>query len=103
MKKSMQKNILLVVVLSLLGINAVGADEVYKANPEPPTDGLVGANYTAAYAVNQVQFWHDFREDVIEKEMAAALNHIQQNPTNQIELPTLSKLEYRPVTFSFFS
>lgn len=72
MKKSMQKNILLVVVLSLLGINAVGADEVYKANPKPPTDGLVGANYTAAYAVNQVQFWHDFREDVIEKEMAAA-------------------------------
>ncbi len=32
----------------------------------------VGANYTAAYAVNQVQFWHDFRAKVIEREMAAA-------------------------------
>ena len=51
---------------------AGGADEVYKANPRPPTDGLVGANYTAAYAVNQVRFWHDFRADVIDKEMAAA-------------------------------
>jgi len=48
------------------------SDEAYWPNPAPPTDGLVGANYTAAYAVNQVQFWHDFRKDVIEREMAAA-------------------------------
>ena len=46
--------------------------EVYKANPKPPTDGLVGSNYTPAYAVNQVQLWHDFRPDVIDKELAAA-------------------------------
>jgi hypothetical protein len=45
---------------------------VYNANPEPPSDGLVGANYTPAYAVNQVQFWHDFRPGVVEKELAAA-------------------------------
>jgi hypothetical protein len=48
------------------------ANEVYNANPNPPTDGLVGANYTPAYAVNQVQFWHDFRAEVVEKELAAA-------------------------------
>jgi len=48
------------------------ADEVYNANPKPPTDGLVGADYTPAYAVNQVQFWHDFRPKVVEKELAAA-------------------------------
>ena len=50
-------------------------DEVYKYNPKPPTDGLVGTNYTPAYAVNQVQFWHDFRPDVVEKELAAAQAH----------------------------
>jgi len=41
-------------------------------SPNPPTDGLVGSNYTPAYAVNQVQFWHDFRADVVTKELAAA-------------------------------
>ena len=68
----MSKSILLIVVLSFLGSYAGAADEVYKANPMPPTDGLVGANYTPAYAVNQVRFWHDFRADVIDREMAAA-------------------------------
>ena len=48
------------------------ADDVYNANPKPPTDGRVGSNYTPAYAVNQVQFWHDFRPEVVEKELAAA-------------------------------
>jgi hypothetical protein len=47
-------------------------DEAYRQNPNPPTDGLVGSNYTPAYAVNQVQFWHDFRPEVVEKELAAA-------------------------------
>ena len=28
------------------------AGEVYRPNPKPPTDGLVGSNYTPAYAVN---------------------------------------------------
>ena len=51
---------------------AASADEVYEANPNPPTDGLLGTNYTPAYAVNQVQFWHDFRPDVVGKELAAA-------------------------------
>jgi len=36
------------------------------------TSTWVGANYTAAYAVNQVQFWHDFRPDVVERELSAA-------------------------------
>jgi len=51
------------------------ADEVYRANPKPPTDGRVGANYTPAYAVNQVQFWHDFRPEVVDRELAAAREH----------------------------
>ena len=48
------------------------ADEVYQPNSNPPTDGRVGSNYTPAYAVNQVQFWHDFRPEVVNRELAAA-------------------------------
>jgi hypothetical protein len=67
------KNCAILIVLSLIfGSYAHGADKVYQANPKPPTDGFVGANYTPAYAVNQVQLWHDFRADVIDKELAAA-------------------------------
>ena len=51
------------------------ADEVFQPNPNPPTDGRVGSNYTPAYAVNQVQFWHDFRPEVVNKELAAAVKH----------------------------
>ncbi len=36
------------------------------------TQRWVGSNYTPAYCVNAVQLWHDFRPDVIEKELAAA-------------------------------
>ncbi len=66
--------IILAICLSTAGSLAV-ADEVYKLNPKPPTDGRIGSNYTPAYAVNQVQFWHDFRPGVVEKELAAARRH----------------------------
>lgn len=36
------------------------------------TASWVGSNYTPAYASNQVQMWHDFRPQVIERELAAA-------------------------------
>ena len=36
---------------------------------------LVGSNYTPAYASNQIQMWHDFRPEVIEKELAAAVRY----------------------------
>ena len=55
-----------------VGGQGVRADEAYIANPKPPTDGRVGANYTPAYTVNQVQFWHDFRAAAVEEELAAA-------------------------------
>ena len=66
----MMKRVILFFQLALAG--PLAADGVYQANPNPPTDGLVGANYTAADAVNQVQFWHDFRAEVIDRELAAA-------------------------------
>ncbi len=58
-----------------VAIGAARADEVYTARSNPPTDGLVGSNYTPAYAVNQVHFWHDFRADDVDKELAAARRH----------------------------
>ncbi len=64
--------IMIAALLVAIGGQFAGADEVYTANPKPPTDGLIGSNYTPAYAVNQVQFWHDFRPDVVEKELIAA-------------------------------
>ncbi|MDP6524502.1 MAG: hypothetical protein QGI24_05210 [Kiritimatiellia bacterium] len=69
-KKS--QGLILSAVLALLLVAVAAKAGGYKINPNPPTDGLVGSNYTPAYAVNQVQLWHDFRADVIEKELAAA-------------------------------
>ncbi len=70
----MKKAFVLIMVTALFA-NIAGqvmvTNEVYNPNPKPPTDGLVGANYTPAYAVNQVQFWHDFRSEVVDKELAA--------------------------------
>jgi hypothetical protein len=43
------------------------------------TEKWVGTNYTPAYACNQVQFWHDFRADVVEKELAAANKYFALN------------------------
>jgi hypothetical protein len=43
------------------------------------TEKWVGTNYTPAYACNQVQFWHDFRADVVENELAAAKKYFALN------------------------
>jgi uncharacterized protein len=40
------------------------------------TSKWVGANYTPAYAANQVQMWHEFKPDLIERELAAAQRHL---------------------------
>lgn len=40
------------------------------------TEGWIGANYTPAWCVNQVQMWHEFRPEVIERELAAAREHL---------------------------
>ncbi|MBC8876041.1 MAG: DUF1080 domain-containing protein [Planctomycetes bacterium] len=58
--------------ITIANLSIINAAEVHKTTPNPPTDGRIGTNYTPAYAVNQVQFWHDFRPDVVERELAAA-------------------------------
>jgi DUF1680 family protein len=39
----------------------------------------VGSNYTPAYCVNQVQMWHDFRPEVVDRELAAAQEYFGIN------------------------
>ncbi len=72
------------------------ADDVYHANPKPPTDGQIGSNYTPAYAVNQVQFWHDFRPDVVDKELAAARKYFGIS-TLRVYLHDINFFEEKPV------
>jgi len=71
----MKLNWVMAACLTASAIMVARASGVYSATPNPPTDGLVGSNYTPAYAVNQVQFWHDFRDDVVDRELAAAKQH----------------------------
>ncbi|MFT5129007.1 MAG: hypothetical protein ACI8W8_002627 [Rhodothermales bacterium] len=59
-------------ILVLLMTVGVAAGDGYVRNATPPTDGRVGSNYTPAYASSPIQFWHDFRPEVVEKELAAA-------------------------------
>ncbi len=40
------------------------------------TSKWIGANYTPAYTANQVQMWHEFKPEVIERELAAAQKHL---------------------------
>ncbi len=46
------------------------------AGPPYDTSKWVGANYTPAYAANQVQMWHEFKPEVIERELQAAQRHL---------------------------
>jgi hypothetical protein len=62
--------------VSLLVISA--AVRGLYAEPYQTAD-WVGSNYTPAYCVNQVQLWHDFRPDVIERELAAAKKYFGIN------------------------
>jgi hypothetical protein len=73
-----QSAIVLAALLSPLLLRMADAEQL-PLTPAPqaavgprPTAAGVGSNYTPAYCVNQVQMWHDFRPDVIERELAAA-------------------------------
>lgn len=61
-----------VVSVAVLSVQGGATAAGYTPSPSPPTDGRIGSNYTPAYAVNQVQFWHDFRPKIVERELAAA-------------------------------
>ena len=66
----MRRVISIVVAVSfVLPISAVGP--LCAAGPYQTAE-WVGTNYTPAYAVNQVQFWHDFRPEIVDRELSAA-------------------------------
>jgi hypothetical protein len=71
------KNRLFFPLFVLLAASAV-ADE-YKRNATPPTDGLVGSNYTPSYTSSPIQFWHDFRPDVVKRELETAKTNFGVN------------------------
>ena len=54
-----------------LGVLALGLAALSAVGPVD-TSRWVGSNYTPAYCVNQVQMWHEFRPEVIDRELAAA-------------------------------
>ena len=61
------------VLAALMGIVVPRSE---RAGGEPyDTSGWVGANYTPAFCTNAVQLWHEFRPEVIERELAAAREH----------------------------
>ncbi len=43
------------------------------------TSTWVGSNYTPAFCVNQVQMWHEFKPEVIDRELAAAKKYFGLN------------------------
>lgn len=61
------------------GAMAVWLVEDPTAAAPRQTAGWVGTNYTPAYCVNQVQLWHDFRPEVIDRELAAAKRYFGLN------------------------
>jgi len=68
----------LVALVVLCAATFASAAEPGPAEPRRgphDTSGWIGTNYTPAYAVNAVQMWHDFRPDVIDRELAAAKEH----------------------------
>ena len=76
----MKKSIILAITAITLtvgcGASVAAEGEAYKINPNPPTDGHLGSNYTPAYASSPIQFWHDFRPEVVKKELAAAKKYL---------------------------
>lgn len=84
MRQAQQHRTLPVLAL-LLSVTAAAvgapAETAPTTRPAGPTDtsAWIGTNYTPAYAANQVQMWHDFRPDVIDRELAAARRHFAIN------------------------
>ena len=56
-----------------------GPGAVAAAKPPFQTATWIGSNYTPAYAANQVQMWHEFKPEVIERELTAAVKYFGIN------------------------
>ena len=80
-------------LLSLVLLSSTAAAEPFQ------TATWVGTNYTPASCVNAVELWHDFRPEVIDRELAAAkeyfgLTTLQKKIQFQNTLKTLQPERY---------
>ena len=73
-------------------LSFTASSQEYKRSANPPTDGRVGSNYTPAYTSNPIQFWTDFRPEVVKMELTAAnenfgvsMLRVYVNTTNYFE------------------
>ena len=72
--KAGMNHILRVFIIALLA-RATPMQASVPAN----TSTWIGANYTPAYAANQIQMWHEFKPEVIESELTAAVKYFGIN------------------------
>ncbi len=56
----------------LTAISMIGLSCANLSAERYDTSTWVGSNYTPAFCVNQVQLWHEFKPEVIDRELAAA-------------------------------
>ena len=66
-------------LLAVLLVFQCAAAEASASKPHQDTSQWIGSNYTPAYCSNQVQMWHDFRPEVIDRELAAARKYFGIN------------------------
>ena len=71
------------IILFYAAFSVAGAcgEEAVKAEAKKQydTSTWIGSNYTPAYAANQIQMWHKFKPEVIDRELAAAVKHFGIN------------------------
>jgi hypothetical protein len=65
----------------VLAVAVACGEEALKADVKKPydTSTWIGSNYTPAYAANQIQMWHEFKPEVIDRELAAAVKYFGLN------------------------
>lgn len=68
----MKSGMVVRLILQMIAVASPAVIGALHAATPVDTSAWVGANYTPAYCVNQVQMWHDFKPEVIDKELAAA-------------------------------
>jgi len=69
----------LALAVPLLAESAPDSGAVAAAKPPFQTASWIGSNYTPAYAANQIQMWHEFKPEVIDRELAAAVHYFGIN------------------------
>lgn len=73
------KAIVHAIALAWLAVAAPLSGQPATVKPPIQTSTWVGSNYTPAYAANQIQMWHDFRPEMLDRELSAAVRYFGIN------------------------